>query len=72
MKQKLQKISVLTAYDYSTASICDRAGVDILLVGDSAAMVMLGYARYKSDKHGRDADILQCCLTRSKESNDNC
>ena len=44
MKQKLQKISVLTAYDYSTASICDRAGVDILLVGDSAAMVMLGYA----------------------------
>ena len=44
MKKKLQKISVLTAYDYSTASICDRAGVDILLVGDSAAMVMLGYA----------------------------
>lgn len=43
MKQKLQKISVLTAYDYSTASICDRAGVDILLVGDSAGMVMLGY-----------------------------
>src|ERR671921_702120 len=43
MKHKLQKISVLTAYDYSTASICDRAGVDILLVGDSAGMVMLGY-----------------------------
>src|ERR687889_190551 len=43
MKQKLEKISVLTAYDYSTASICDRAGVDILLVGDSAGMVMLGY-----------------------------
>jgi 3-methyl-2-oxobutanoate hydroxymethyltransferase len=43
MKQKLQKISVLTAYDYSTALICDRAGVDILLVGDSAGMVMLGY-----------------------------
>ena len=43
MKQKFQKISVLTAYDYSTASICDRAGIDILLVGDSAGMVMLGY-----------------------------
>jgi 3-methyl-2-oxobutanoate hydroxymethyltransferase len=43
MKQKLEKISVLTAYDYSTALICDKAGIDILLVGDSAGMVMLGY-----------------------------
>jgi 3-methyl-2-oxobutanoate hydroxymethyltransferase len=43
MKQKREKISVLTAYDYSTASICDKAGVDVLLVGDSAGMVMLGY-----------------------------
>src|ERR687885_1684726 len=43
MKQKKEKISVLTAYDYSTALICDKAGVDILLVGDSAGMVMLGY-----------------------------
>lgn len=42
MKGK-EKISVLTAYDYSTALICDRAGVDILLVGDSAGMVVLGY-----------------------------
>ena len=38
-----QKISVITAYDYSLASLCDRAGIDILLVGDSAGMVMLGY-----------------------------
>jgi 3-methyl-2-oxobutanoate hydroxymethyltransferase len=38
-----EKISVLTAYDYSTAQICDRAGIDILLVGDSAGMVVLGY-----------------------------
>lgn len=42
MKGK-EKISVLTAYDYSTALICDRAGVDILLVGDSAGMVVLGH-----------------------------
>ncbi|MGI0049703.1 MAG: 3-methyl-2-oxobutanoate hydroxymethyltransferase, partial [Nitrososphaera sp.] len=38
-----EKISVLTAYDYSTSLICDRAGVDVLLVGDSAGMVVLGY-----------------------------
>ena len=43
MKRR-EKISVLTAYDYSTARICDRAGIDILLVGDSAGMVVLGYA----------------------------
>jgi 3-methyl-2-oxobutanoate hydroxymethyltransferase len=42
MKVK-EKISVLTAYDYSTALICDRAGVDVLLVGDSAGMVVLGH-----------------------------
>lgn len=38
-----EKIAVLTSYDYTTARICDDAGVDILLVGDSAGMVMLGY-----------------------------
>lgn len=38
-----EKISVLTAYDYSTSLICDKAGVDVLLVGDSAGMVVLGY-----------------------------
>ncbi|MEM0367487.1 MAG: 3-methyl-2-oxobutanoate hydroxymethyltransferase [Candidatus Nitrosocaldus sp.] len=42
MKGK-RKIAVITAYDYTTARICDKAGVDIILVGDSAAMVMLGY-----------------------------
>lgn len=38
-----RKITVLTAYDFTTANICDKAGIDILLVGDSAGMVMLGY-----------------------------
>jgi 3-methyl-2-oxobutanoate hydroxymethyltransferase len=42
MKGK-EKISILTAYDYSTALICDRAGIDVLLVGDSAGMVVLGH-----------------------------
>lgn len=42
-KKNGQKISVITAYDYTLASLCDKAGVDIMLVGDSAGMVMLGY-----------------------------
>ena len=43
MKKSKEKISVLTSYDYTLASLCDKAGIDILLVGDSAGMVMLGY-----------------------------
>jgi 3-methyl-2-oxobutanoate hydroxymethyltransferase len=42
-KKNGQKISVITAYDYTLASLCDKAGIDIMLVGDSAGMVMLGY-----------------------------
>jgi 3-methyl-2-oxobutanoate hydroxymethyltransferase len=42
-KKSSKKISVVTAYDYTIASLCDRAGVDIILVGDSGGMVMLGY-----------------------------
>jgi len=38
-----KKISVVTAYDYSLTLLCDRVGVDILLVGDSVGMVVLGY-----------------------------
>ncbi len=44
MKQKGEKIAMLTAYDYTTALIVDGAGVDIILVGDSAANVMAGHA----------------------------
>lgn len=43
MKQRGEKISMLTAYDYSMARIIDRAGIDVILVGDSAANVMAGY-----------------------------
>lgn len=43
MKQRGEKISMLTAYDYSMARIVDQAGIDVILVGDSAANVMAGY-----------------------------
>ena len=43
MKSKGEKISMLTAYDYSFAKIIDEAGVDVILVGDSASNVMAGH-----------------------------
>lgn len=43
MKMKGEKISMLTAYDYSMASIVDQAGIDVVLVGDSASNVMAGW-----------------------------
>ena len=42
MKQQGKKIAMLTAYDYTTAQIVDQAGMDIILVGDSASNVMAG------------------------------
>ena len=42
MKGRGEKISMLTAYDYSMASIIDQAGMDVILVGDSASNVMAG------------------------------
>ena len=43
MKRNNEKISMLTAYDYSIAKIVDEAGIDVVLVGDSASNVMAGH-----------------------------
>ena len=43
MKAKGEKISMMTAYDYTTAKLLDQAGVDSILVGDSMAMVVQGH-----------------------------
>jgi 3-methyl-2-oxobutanoate hydroxymethyltransferase len=43
MKQHGEKIAVLTAYDYPTARLLDESGIDVVLVGDTLGMVVLGY-----------------------------
>src|SRR6266576_3021027 len=43
MKASGEKISMLTAYDFSFAKIIDSAGIDVILVGDSASNVMAGH-----------------------------
>ena len=43
MKANGEKISMLTAYDYTFAKLLDSAGIDVLLVGDSASNVMAGH-----------------------------
>lgn len=43
MKRKGEKITYLTAYDYPIGSLCEKAGLDMILVGDSAGMIVYGY-----------------------------
>lgn len=52
MKQNGEKISTITAYDYTFAALADAAGMHSILVGDSAAMVVQGHTTTPSHNNG--------------------
>ena len=56
MKEQGQQIAMLTSYDYTIAQIVDQAGIDIILVGDSASNVMAGH----DPAHHTRPDDLPC------------
>ena len=62
-----EKISMITAYDYTSAKLCDDAGFDILLVGDSLGMVQLGY---DGTEQVTMCEMLHHCKSVSRTAND--
>lgn len=59
-RKKAEKITSVTAYDYSTAKLVDTIGIDVILVGDSLGMVVLGYfAKVYADVGASTRDALE-------------
>ena len=56
MKRRGQRVTALTAYDYPTARLLDESGLDIILVGDSLGMVVLGY------EDTTQVTRMKCCI----------
>ena len=50
-----ERLVMMTAYDFRQARLVEQAGADIVLVGDSLAMVVLGHRGHSGGNHGRDA-----------------
>lgn len=59
-KEKGEKLTMLTAYDYSTAKLIDEAGINAILVGDSLGMVVLARGYTFSDYGGYDSSQRSC------------
>ena len=62
MKKNNEKITCITAYDYTSAKIVDKAGIDLILVGDSLGMVMNGFYHFSF----KNARTLTKCLQNLK------
>ena len=58
-KNEGRRIAMITAYDYCMSRICDYAGIDIILVGDSARHCHAWLQKHKKDNYGRNVSILQ-------------
>jgi 3-methyl-2-oxobutanoate hydroxymethyltransferase len=68
LRQRGEPAVWITAYDYPTAVFADRAGADVLLVGDSAAMTMLGHENTTSITMDEMLVFARCAAVRSGRS----
>ena len=71
-KKNKEKITMLTSYDYSISRICNETDLDMVLIGDSAATVMLGYDSTRKIGMNGNVDILQRSSKCNNKTNNSC